>query len=167
MTTPLQNVLTRMAAMFVDIDNEASALPRPIVGFSGPPTEAISDDMLPVMVPVVSTATNTEQTRGVIRTQRTITARMLLAPVQEGVDAAYLGSEKYAEAVPYLDYVYWYFCNHPRMSTSTLGDLAGVLDVRIASDTGIVARVAPGGAQYWSIDFSVAVLLNMQYCLTL
>jgi hypothetical protein len=147
-----------------------------LFAFSAPPSDPWDAGMVPAAVvlmgglagPSNRTTEYTEQVRNYI-------VRLFFAPVSQGMDgtvsssAISIGAEKYQLATPFPDRVHSYFNAHPRLQTDAgsdanpLGSLAR--DVT-TTDSGIVARNAPGGAQYWCIEFVHQISVRLRDCWT-
>lgn len=159
MSTITESIVTRLAACFREI--------TPIVtAYEGPPSMPIEDANLPTAVVMVGAMSEGRPLRaGHVNLVRSFPVRVFIAPIEQGTDAAYLGDSKYETGLGILDRAYVYFDNHKRLSTTGLGALSSVTGIQL-KDTGITGRVGPGGAQYWTIEFTVTIETTIQYCNT-
>lgn len=143
--------------------------------FSAPPSMPWDSGTAPAAeVLLGGTIGPPEKTRGYLVQTRSYMVRLCIAPVGQGMDGTLLsttygiGAEKYQLGTPFFDRVYSYFMNHPRLDTDAGDDPLGSLaaDATTITDSGIVARNAPGGAQYWCIEFVHRISVRLRDCWT-
>jgi hypothetical protein len=165
--TPTEQVVERLAQCWHEITGVRTR-------HTAPPQDAFVDEKLPAAVLIVRGLTGTSFTDPSLTQQtRAYVCRLFVSVVDEGTEVPGLGAEKYQEAVAYLDRAHVYFINHRDLSTtggivSDVDTQAGlgvvVPPLHTLTDTGIVPRTGPGGAQYWTIEFNHQITVRLSYC---
>lgn len=123
-----------------------------------PPSKKIQRTDCPCSFTLVgATYDRVSTSRGVLEIPRTYIQRFLVMPFSGGADDIRTGSESLTRANDLIDKIHAYYQAHALLHTAALESLRYCKGIERISDSGPVARIAPGGGQYTAIDFSINI----------